>query len=414
MSTFRLPVYLDCNATTPADPAVIEAMQPYWQEQFGNPASRSHAYGREAEQAVERARGQVAELIGARPAEIVFTSGATESDNLALSGVVAMYAGKGNHVITGASEHQAVLDTCRALGEQGCEVTILQPDENGRIQPDQVAGAITDRTVLVSLMAANNVTGVTHPIRAIGEVTSKAGVLFHSDAVQAIGRLDVDVEALKIDLLSMSGHKIYGPKGIGALYVRRRHPRVRLQPQMHGGGHERGLRSGTLNVPGIVGLGKACRLIGERFPEEPRRLGELRDRLEVGILDGVDRVKRNGDSTHRLVNTSNLTFGGVDGEALMKRMANLAVSSGSACSSESGDRGSVLQAMGVSERMAHNSIRFSIGRFTTPGEIDYAVEQVLKAVRELRELTPAELIERETTDWTRPEEIETHLPLAEL
>jgi cysteine desulfurase len=384
----KLPVYLDNNATTLVDPRVVEAMMPYLTSVYGNAASRSHAFGWEAEEAVEHARRQVADLIGADGRDIVFTSGATESDNLAVKGVAGMYSQRGNHIITCLTEHKAVLDTCKWLETQGFEVTWLAPDESGVVSPDQVADAITDRTILITLMAANNETGVLHPVAEIGKVAKGRGVIFHSDATQAVGKIPIDVEAMGIDLLSVSAHKMYGPKGVGCLYVRRRGPRVRLACQMHGGGHERGVRSGTLNVPGVVGFGAACRIARQDMPAESKRIVDLRDRLEKAVLEGLPHVRRNGHPVQRLPNTSNLSFAYVEGEALMMRMKNVAVSSGSACTSASLEPSHVLRAMRVGEDLAHSSIRFSLGRFTTAEEIDYTIERVTKVVGELRELSP--------------------------
>ena len=384
----KTPIYLDNNATTPVDRRVLEAMLPYLTDQFGNAASRSHAYGWKAEAAVGQAREQVALLINASPKEIIFTSGATESDNLAIKGVAEMYRDKGNHVITCATEHKAVIDTCKHLAEGGYEVTFLPPDEYGRVSPEQVADAITDRTILISIMVANNEIGTIHPITGIGAVAKEKGVLFHTDATQAYGKIPIDVAAMGIDLLSLSAHKIYGPKGIGALYVRRQAPRVRLAIQMHGGGHERGMRSGTLNVPGIVGLGVAAELCGREMPAEAPRLASLRDRLQRGITDALDHVKLNGHPSQRLPNTVNLSFAYVEGESLMMKMDDVAVSSASACTSASLEPSFVLRALGVPDELAHGSIRFSLGRFNTAEEIEYAIGRVVASVRELRELSP--------------------------
>lgn len=383
-----LPIYLDYNATTPIDPRVLEAMMPYLTEHYGNASSRSHPFGWKAEAGAEEGRAQVASILGASAKEIIFTAGATESNNLAIKGAVEMYAQKGNHIITCQVEHKAVLDTCKALEAKGAEVTYLPPDEYGRVTAQQVEEAITDRTILISLMAANNEVGTLHPLAEIGKVAKARGVLFHTDATQAVGKIPLDVEAMGIDLLSLSAHKVYGPKGIGALYVRRRNPRVRLAIQMHGGGHERNMRSGTLNVPGIVGLGKACELAAEEMAAEVPRLTQLRDQLEAGIFAQLNYVKRNGHPTERLANTSDLSFAYVEGEALMMRMKDIAVSSGSACTSISLEPSFVLHAMGVPDGLAHSSIRFSLGRFTSAGEIDYAVEKVVAAVNALREMSP--------------------------
>ena len=384
----KLPIYLDNNATTPLDGRVLEAMLPYLTQHFGNAASRSHPFGWKAEAAVDHAREQVAALIAADAKDIVFTSGATESDNLALKGAAEFLREKGNHIITAATEHKAVLDTCKYLSEHGCEVTFLPVDRYGLVTADQVAAAITDRTILISVMAANNEIGTVHPIAEIGRLAKRRGVLFHSDATQAVGKIPLDVEAMGIDLMSFSGHKIYGPKGVGGLYVRRRNPRVRLSCQMHGGGHERGLRSGTLNVPGIVGLGAAAELARRELPVEAPRIAALRDRLEKGLGDGLDHVTLNGHPTQRLPNTLNLSFAYVEGESLMMKMKELAVSSGSACTSASLEPSFVLRALGVGDELAHSSIRFSLGRFNTPQEIEFAIGRVVSAVKELRELSP--------------------------
>ncbi|MBN1943518.1 MAG: IscS subfamily cysteine desulfurase [Phycisphaerae bacterium] len=392
----RLPIYLDYNATTPVDPRVMEAMLPYFTEHFGNAASRSHGYGWKAEEAVDTARRQVAELIGAAAKEIVFTSGATESDNLAIKGVAEMYRSNGNHIITCRTEHKAVLDTCKALQQRGWEVTYLSPDAQGLVSAEQVEEAITENTILITIMAANNETGVLHPIGEIGRVAKRRGVLFHTDATQAAGKVPLNAEEMGVDLLSLSAHKIYGPKGIGALYVRRRDPRVRLAAQMHGGGHERNMRSGTLNVPGTVGFGEACRLAVGEMDSEPARLRELRDRLENGVFQRVEFVKRNGHPTRRLCNTSNLSFAYVEGEAIMLKMKSLAVSSGSACTSASLEPSYVLRAMGLPDDLGHSSLRFSLGRFTTQADVDYAVERIAAAIADLRDMSPLYESARET------------------
>jgi cysteine desulfurase len=379
---------MDNNATTPLDPRVLEAMMPYLTEKFGNAASRSHIFGWKAEEAVENARRQVAEVIGADAKDIVWTSGATESDNLAIKGIAEMYAEQGNHIITAATEHKAVLDTCHYLQSRGCPVTVLPVDEFGLVSAAQVAAAMTDKTVLVSIMAANNEIGTIHPVAEIGKLCKERGVLFHSDATQAFGKIPLSVEAMGIDLMSISGHKIYGPKGVGALYVRRKSPRVRLTGQMHGGGHERGMRSGTLNVPGIVGLGAAAEIAQRGMTEESGRISALRDRLHAGITAKTDHVRLNGHPTRRLPNTLNLSFAYVEGESLMMKFKDLAVSSGSACTSASLEPSYVLRALGVPDDLAHSSIRFSLGRFNTAEEIDLAIERVNAAVAELRQLSP--------------------------
>ena len=382
-------IYLDYNATTPLDPRVLDAMMPYLTTRFGNAASRSHHYGWEAEEAVERARAQVAELIGASAKEIVFTSGATESDNLAIKGAVEMLAEKGRHVITAVTEHKAVIDTLKYLESRGlAEVTWLEVDKHGLIRPEAVAAALRPDTVLVTLMAANNEIGTIQPVAEIGAITRERGVWFHSDATQAVGKIPFHVDTLKLDLASFSGHKLYGPKGVGALYVRRRNPRVRIAPQMHGGGHERGMRSGTLNVPGIVGMGEACRIAREDFEREQVLYRSLRERFEKRVLSALDHVTLNGDVEHRLPTTANLSFACVEGESLIMGMPAVAVSSGSACTSASLEPSYVLRALGVGDEMAHSSIRFSVGRFTTEADVDEAADTVISTVRRLREMSP--------------------------
>lgn len=400
----KLPIYLDYQATTPCDPRVVEAMLPYFTEAFGNAASRNHRFGWEAEEAVNRARGQIAELIGASPKELVFTSGSTEAINLALKGVAEMYGQKKKHVITSLAEHKAVLDTCKHLEKEGFEVTYLKPDKTARISVEQVAGALRDDTVLVALMWANNEVGTLNPIREIGALCHERGVLFFTDATQAVGKVPVDVEADHVDLLCLSGHKLYGPKGVGILYVRRRDPRVRLVAQIDGGGHERGMRSGTLNVTGIVGLGKACELARLELESEAKRAAELRDHLEARILTALDYVTVNGDKQHRLPGNSNLSFSFVEGESLLMGISDVAVSSGSACTSASLEPSHVLRAMEVGDELAHSSIRFGIGRFTTQEEVDFACDQVIEAVKRLRELSPLyemaqEGIDLSTVNW---------------
>ena len=399
----KLPIYLDYHATTPVDPRVLDAMMPYLTTAFGNAGSRSHVFGWEAEAAVEEARHQVASAMHAGDKEIVFTSGATESDDLAIFGVARAYRNKGDHVITGATEHHAVLDTCRALEKEGFRLTILPTDRTGRIAAAQVEEAITDRTTLVTLMFANNEIGTVHPIAEIGEVCRRRGVLFHTDAVQGFGKVPFDVESMKVDLASISGHKIYAPKGVGALYVRSRNPRVRLAPILVGGGQERGMRSGTQNVPGIVALGAAARISLQEMGEESRRLRLLRARLFRGITAELPGVTLNGpplpsvDETGglagandlRLPGNLNCSFAGVEGEALVLGMKDIAVSSGSACTSASLQPSHVLRALGVPDDLAHASIRFGLGRFTTAEEIDLAISSVAATVRRLRDLTPA-------------------------
>ncbi|OFZ75139.1 MAG: IscS subfamily cysteine desulfurase [Bdellovibrionales bacterium RIFOXYD1_FULL_44_7] len=384
----KLPIYLDYHATTPVDPEVFRTMAPYFTEHFGNAASRNHEFGWVAESAVEKARAQIARLIGASEKEIVFTSGATESDNLALIGVAKMYKEKGNHIITTSIEHKAILDTCHALEKEGFEITYLPVDQYGQVSAEAVKNAITPKTILVSVMMANNEIGTLNPIADIGKVCKERKVLFHTDAVQGVGKNPIDVERMGVDLMSLSAHKIYGPKGIGALYVRRRNPRVRLEPIIHGGGHERGMRSGTLNVPGIVGFGKAAEILQQVMPEEIVRLRRLRDKLWDGIRNGVDEIYLNGHPNERICNNLNISFAYVEGESLMMGMKELAVSSGSACTSASLEPSYVLKSIGVSEDLAHTSIRFSVGRFTREDEIDYAVKKVIETVTKLRDLSP--------------------------
>ncbi len=387
--TVNLPIYFDNNATTPLDERVREAMMPYFDTEFGNAASKFHVFGQRASVAVEKARCQVAVLIGADPAEIVFTSGATESNNLAIKGVAEMYREKGNHIITCMTEHKSVIDTCKYLETKGYRITWLKPDKYGRVTAEQVEDAITDATILITIMAANNETGTLHPIAEIGKVAKKHGVIFHSDATQAVGKIPVNVETIGIDLLSISAHKMYGPKGVGGLYVRGHAPRVRLAIQMHGGGHEKGRRSGTLNVPGIVGLGAACKIAGNEMPVESERIEKLRNRLQEKILEGLDDVALNGHPTERLPNTVNLGFAYVEGESIVLSLASeVALSTGSACSSESLEPSHVLTAMGVPEAVVHSSIRFSLGRFNTIDEVDYVVERVIEVVRKLRQMSP--------------------------
>ncbi len=384
----KLPVYFDNHATTPVDPRVLEAMLPYFTEKFGNAASRNHEFGWRAEEAVENARAQVARLINAHPKEIVFTSGATESDNLAIKGVAETHRPKGNHIITQVTEHKAVLDSCKRLESSGYEITYLAVDRDGLIDPDGLAKAITPKTILISIMYANNEIGVIQPIEQIGKIAKKRNVLFHIDAVQAIGKIPVDVQKDAIDLLSISAHKLYGPKGVGALYVRRKNPRVQLSPMIDGGGHERGMRSGTLNVPGIVGLGKACELCQKEMAAEAVRLGQMRDKLKNALESGLDNTAINGSLTHRLPNNLNISFAYVEGESLLMGINDVAVSSGSACTSAAIEPSYVLRALGVSDDLAHSSIRFGLGRFNTEEEVDYVAARVIETVKRLRELSP--------------------------
>jgi cysteine desulfurase len=400
-------VYMDNHATTPMDPRVLEATLPYYTEKFGNAASRNHQFGWEAEAAVDQAREQIARLINAKPKEIIFTSGATESDNLAIKGVVEFYKEKGNHVITAVTEHKAVLDTCKALERAGkAEVTYLPVDKHGLVDPGDVRKAITDKTILISIMHANNEIGTIHPLREIGKLAKEKGILFHSDATQGVGKLPVDVESMGIDVMSLSAHKIYGPKGCGALYVRSKGPRVRLTPMMDGGGHERGMRSGTLNVPGIVGFGKACELSGLELETETAHLLELRERLRAGIFSQLDEVYLNGHPTQRLPGNLNVSFAFVEGESLLMGLKDVAVSSGSACTSATLEPSYVLKALGVGEDLAHTSIRFGLGRFNTAEDVDYVVERVVHEVRRLREMSPLYEMAKEGVDlksfnWAR-------------
>ena len=383
----KLPIYMDYHATTPVDPRVVEAMSPYFTENFGNAASRNHTFGWRAEEAVGIARGQIAGLIRAVPREIVFTSGATESDNLAIKGVAEMHAERGNHIVTCATEHRAVLDTCRRLEKQGYRVSYLPVRRGGLVDPETVRRALTDKTILVSIMYANNEIGVIQPIADIGRMARDRGVLFHVDAAQAVGKIPLDVERDQIDLMSFTAHKMYGPKGIGALYVRRK-PRLRLSTQMDGGGHERGMRSGTLNVPGIVGFGRACELCQAEMNEEAARLGSLRDKLKDGILNRIADVSINGSLERRLPHNLNISFAHVDGESLLMGLNDIAVSSGSACTTDFPEPSHVLQALGVKDELAHSSLRFGLGRFNTEEEVDYAIDRVAEVVSRLREMSP--------------------------
>lgn len=385
--TLKLPVYLDYSATTPVDPRVAEKMISYLCEKFGNPASRSHAYGWEAEKAVEEARAEVARYINADPREIVWTSGATEADNLAIKGVAHFYKDKGKHLITVKTEHKAVLDSMRHLETEGFEVTYMDVEENGLLDLAKLEAAIRPDTTLVSVMAVNNEIGVIQDIAAIGEMCRRHGVLYHCDATQAVGKMDLDTEKLKIDLMSLSGHKVYGPKGIGALYVRRK-PRVRIEPQIHGGGHERGMRSGTLPTHQIVGMGEAYRLARLEQAEEIKRIAALRDRLKDGIEKNIPEIVINGDMEHRVCSNLNVSFNFIEGESLMMAVKDLAVSSGSACTSASLEPSYVLKSLGRSDELAHSSIRFTLGRFTTEEEIDFAVKLLTEKVAKLRELSP--------------------------
>ncbi len=397
----KLPIYMDNHATTAMDPRVFEAMRPYFLEHFGNSASRNHSFGWEAEEAVEKARKQIADLIGANPKEIVFTSGATESNNLALKGVAEMYAEKGNHIITAATEHKAILDTCKRLEKSGVRVTYLPVQQDGLIDLDMLRESITDKTILVSFMYANNEIGVIQPIAEIGKIAKEKGVLVHTDATQAVGKVPVNVIRDNIDVLSLTGHKMYGPKGVGALYVRRRNPRVQLTAQMDGGGHERGMRSGTLNVPGIVGLGAACAICQKDMAEEAKRLGFLRDKLKSILMADLDEVFVNGSWEHRLPNNLNISFAYVEGESLLMGINDIAVSSGSACTSATLEPSYVLKALGAGDDLAHSSIRFGLGRFNTEEEVDYVGEKVVDVVKKLRELSPLYEMHKEGVDLTK-------------
>jgi len=382
-------IYLDHHSTTPVDPRVLDAMLPWFTEKFGNAASRTHSFGWEAEEAVEKARGEVAGLVGAEGREVVWTSGATESDNLAIKGALHFHRSRGNHVVTVATEHKAVLDSCKALVRDGlAEVTMLRPDSRGLVSAADVAAAITDSTVLVSVMHANNEIGVVQPIAEIGKTCRERGVLFHTDAAQSAGRIPIDVRAMNIDLMSLSAHKCYGPKGVGALYVRAKNPRVRITSQMDGGGHERGMRSGTLNVPAIVGMGRACTIARGELAIEGARLLALRERLRNKLFSELDQIQVNGDLDARLPGSLNVSFAHVEGESLMMGLREIAVSSGSACSSATLEPSYVLRAIGVSDELAHSSIRFGIGRFNTEEEIDHAATRVIAEVRRLRALSP--------------------------
>ncbi|MBX9653742.1 IscS subfamily cysteine desulfurase [bacterium] len=399
-----LPIYLDNNATTRTDPRVVEKMLPYFTEIYGNAASRNHIFGWKAEEAVDQARSQIASLIGCSPKEIIFTSGSTESNNLAIKGVAHMYQKKGNHIITCLTEHKAVLDPCKRLEREGFRVTYLPVDKFGQISLEQLAEVMTPDTILVSIMFANNEIGTIHPVSAIGKLCKERGVIFHTDATQAVGKVPVDVDEMGIDLLSVSAHKLYGPKGSGALYVRRKDPRVRLDPIMDGGGHERGMRSGTLAVPGIVGLGEACAICHREMEKDTAHYLGLRERLHQGLSSRLEEVKLNGHPTERLPNTLNLSFAWVEGEALMMGIKDVACSSGSACTSASLEPSYVLRALGVGDELAHSSLRFGIGRFNTEADIDMTIEKVAEAVNHLRKMSPLyemaqEGIDLSTVQW---------------
>jgi cysteine desulfurase len=397
----KLPIYMDNHATTKMDPRVFEVMKPYFLDIYGNAASRNHSFGWEAEEAVEKARKQIADLIGATPKEIVFTSGATESNNLAIKGVAQMYAERGNHIITQATEHKAVLDTCKRLEKEGVRVTYLPVKTDGLIDLDQLRDAITDKTILITIMYANNEIGVVQPMAEIAKIAKEKGVLVHSDAVQAVGKIPVNVNTDGIDVLSLTAHKLYGPKGVGALYVRRRNPRVQITAQMDGGGHERGMRSGTLNVPGIAGLGAACEICHKEMAEETKRLRFLRDKLKDRLMGELDETYINGSWTHRLPHNLNISFAYVEGESLLMGINDIAVSSGSACTSATLEPSYVLKALGAGDDLAHSSIRFGIGRFNTEEEVDYVGDKVADVVKKLRELSPLYEMAKEGVDLSK-------------
>ena len=397
----KLPIYMDYHATTPVDPRVLERMIPYFTEVFGNAASRNHEFGWKAEEAVDRARSEVAKLINATAKEIIFTSGATESDNLALKGVAGMYREKGDHIITLTTEHKAVLDCCKRLEKEGLRVTYLPVEKDGLVDLDVLRHAITDKTILISIMAANNEIGVLQPVGEIGKIAHEKGVLFHTDATQAVGKIPLDVQEMNIDLLSISAHKMYGPKGVGALYVRRKKPRVQLKAIIDGGGHERGMRSGTLAVPNIIGLGAACEICRQEMAAESVRLRGLRDRLHQRLTSQLEEVYVNGDLEHRLPNSLNLSFAYVEGESLLMGIKDVAVSSGSACTSASLEPSYVLKALGVGEDLAHTSIRFGLGRFNTKEEVDFVADRVIETVERLRELSPLYEMAKEGVDLSK-------------
>ncbi|MBT6236496.1 MAG: IscS subfamily cysteine desulfurase [Bacteroidetes bacterium] len=399
----NFPIYLDNNSTTPMDPRVLESMLPFFNEKFGNAASRNHSFGWSAEEAVDYAREQVGRLIGSTSKEIIFTSGATEANNLAIKGVYEMYGSQGNHMITVTTEHKAVLDACKKVEKMGGEVTYLSPNEDGLINLADLEGAITDKTILITVMYGNNEIGVLQDIKAISAIAKKNGILFHTDATQAVGKIPVDVIADGIDLLSFTAHKMYGPKGVGALYVRRKNPRVKVTSQMDGGGHERGMRSGTLNVPGIVGFGKACELCQNEMADEAARLSTMRDRLEKELLT-IEEAYVNGNPAHRLPHVANISFKFVEGEGLMMGTKDIAVSSGSACTSASLEPSYVLKSLGLDDELAHSSLRFGLGRFTTDEEIDFAIDHVKTAVNKLRDMSPLwemfkDGIDLKTIEW---------------
>jgi cysteine desulfurase len=400
------PIFMDNHSTTPVDPRVLEAMIPYFTQKFGNAASRNHVFGWEAEKGVETSRSEIATLIHADPKEIVFTSGATESNNLALKGVVEMYREKGDHIITSMTEHRSVLDTARKLEKSGVKVTYVPVDSYGVVQPEEIRKAITDKTILISVMMVNNEIGTISPVAEIGKIAKEKGIIFHCDATQGVGKIPVDVEAMRIDLMSFTAHKIYGPKGIGALYVRRKNPRVRLAAQMDGGGHERGMRSGTLNVPGIVGFAKACQICREVMPEESARIKKMRDKLQDGIMGALDYVNLNGHPTERIPNNLNISFAYVEGESLLMGLNKIALSSGSACTTATLEPSYVLRALGVGHDLAHSSIRFGIGRFNTDAEVEEVLKRTVQAVKRLRGMSPLyemalEGVDLSKVQWTQ-------------
>lgn len=399
----HLPIYMDYHSTSPMDPRVLDAMMPYFTVKFGNSASRNHSFGWEAEQAVEVARGQIAKLIGASSKEIIFTSGATESNNLAIKGIAEMYKERGNHIITQVTEHKAVLDTCKRLEKYGYRVTYLPVKADGLIDLEDLKRAMDDKTILVTIMSANNEIGVIQPIAEIGKLCHERGILFHTDAVQAVGKIPMDVQKMNIDVLSVTAHKLYGPKGVGALYVRRRNPRVQIAAQIDGGGHERGMRSGTLNVPGIVGLGKACEIAGQEMETEAVRLTRLREKLKTKLEGALDYVHVNGSMEHRLPGNLNMSFVYVEGESLLMGINDIAVSSGSACTSATLEPSYVLKALGLGDDVAHSSIRFGLGRFNQEAEVDYVANKVIDVVQKLRELSPLYEMVKEGIDISKIE-----------
>ncbi len=399
----KLPIYMDNHATTPMDPRVLEAMVPYFTGKFGNAASRNHGFGWEAEQGVEHAREQIAKLIGATAKEIIFTSGATESNNLAIKGIAEMYRERGNHIITQVSEHKAVLDTCKRLEKSGFKVTYLPVEADGLVSMDKLREAMTDKTILVSIMWANNEIGVIQPVKEIGKLCHERGVIFHTDGVQVFGKIPVNVVEDNVDVMSFTAHKIYGPKGVGALYVRRRSPRVQISEQINGGGHERGMRSGTLNVPGIVGMGKAAEIAMNEMAGEAERQRKLRDRLQKRFEDALDYIHVNGSLEHRLPGNLNMSFVYVEGESLLMGINDIAVSSGSACTSATLEPSYVLKALGLGDDVAHSSIRFGLGRFNTEAEVDYVADKLIDVVQKLRELSPLYEMVKEGIDLTKIE-----------